>query len=145
MPAPHSAGGNADKRVGLLSGNGVEPSGSRGKKKNGKPNGNWLDRVLLGGIVVVALALVAMGTGYAYVQFRFNQVAKVTVKHLKKAPVGQPFNVLNRSDSRVGESTADASHFGNQSNAGGHVANGQIVHIVPATGQASVISIPREP
>ena len=96
--------------------------------------------------MVVALALVAMGTGFAYVQFRFNQVTKVTVKHLKKAPVGQPFNVLLiGSDSRVGESAADAAHFGNQSNAGGQRSDVvKIVHIVPATGQVSVLSIPRD-
>jgi LCP family protein required for cell wall assembly len=125
---------------------GGRPGGGKGIKKNGKPTRTWLDRVLLGGIVVVALALVAMGTGYAYVQFRFNQVAKVTVKHLKKAPVGQPFNVLLiGSDSRLGESAADAAHFGNQSNAGGQRSDVvKIVHIVPATGQVSVLSIPRD-
>jgi LCP family protein required for cell wall assembly len=127
-------------------GGGGGPAGGEGNRRNGKPKRTWLDRVLLGGIVVVALALVAMGTGYAYVQFRFNQVAKVTVKHLKKAPVGQPFNVLLiGSDSRVGESSADVSHFGNQSNAGGQRSDVvKIVHIVPATGQVSVISIPRD-
>ena len=130
-------------------GGGGGPGGGGGKKKGKgreKPKRTWLDRVLLGGIVLVALALVAMGTGYAYVQFRFNQVAKVTVKHLKKAPVGQPFNVLLiGSDSRVGESAADASHFGNQSTAGGQRSDVvKIVHIVPATGQVSVLSIPRD-
>ena len=122
------------------------PAGGKGNKQSRKPKRTWLDRVLLGGIVVVALALVAMGTGYAYVQFRFNQVTKVTVKHLKKAPVGQPFNVLLiGSDSRVGESAADAAHFGNQSNTGGQRSDVvKIVHIVPATGQVSVLSIPRD-
>ena len=78
--------------------------------------------------------------------YRFNQVQKVTVRHLKKAPVGEPFNVLLiGSDSRVGESAADAAHFGNQSNAGGQRSDVvKIVHIVPATGQASVLSIPRD-
>jgi LCP family protein required for cell wall assembly len=128
------------------SGSGGGPGGGKGTKKNGRPKRTWLDRVLLGGIVVVALALVAMGTGYAYVQFRFNQVAKVTVRHLKKAPVGQPFNVLLiGSDSRVGESAADAAHFGNQATAGGQRSDVvKIVHIVPATGQVSVLSIPRD-
>jgi LCP family protein required for cell wall assembly len=127
-------------------GGGGGPGGGKGSQKGEKPKRTWLDRVLLGGIVVVALALVAMGTGYAYVQFRFNQVTKVTVKHLKKAPVGQPFNVLLiGSDSRVGQSAADAAHFGNQSNAGGQRSDVvKIVHIVPATGQVSVLSIPRD-
>ena len=102
--------------------------------------------MLLAGIVVVALALVGIGSGWAYVTYRFNQVQKVTVKHLKKAPVGEPFNVLLiGSDSRIGESAADAAHFGNQSTAGGQRSDVvKIVHIVPATGQVSVLSIPRD-
>ncbi len=88
----------------------------------------------------------AVGSGYAYVTYRFNQVSKVTVRHLKKAPVGQPFNVLLiGSDSRLGESASDAAHFGNQANAGGQRSDVvKIVHIVPATGQVSVLSIPRD-
>jgi LCP family protein required for cell wall assembly len=114
-----------------------------GKKKSKHP---WLDRVLLAGVVVVALALVGVGTSYFYVEYRFNQVAKVPVRHLKKAPVGQPFNVLLiGSDSRVGLTPAQQAHLGNQSNAGGQRSDVvKIVHIVPATGQASVLSIPRD-
>ncbi len=121
-------------------GNG-SPGGGKGKRKR-----SWLDRVLIGGIVVVVLALVAVGSGYAYVTYRFNQVAKVTVRHLKTAPVGQPFNVLLiGSDSRVGESASDAAHFGDQANAGGQRSDVvKIVHVVPATGQVSVLSIPRD-
>jgi LCP family protein required for cell wall assembly len=122
----------------------VDGKAPKGKKKKAKHT--WLDRVLLAGVIVVGLALVGVGTGYAYVQYRFSQVTKVTVKHLKKAPVGQPFNVLLiGSDSRVGESAAEAAHLGNQSDAGGQRSDVvKIVHIVPATGQVSVLSIPRD-
>jgi LCP family protein required for cell wall assembly len=102
--------------------------------------------VLLGAVVFVSLLLVLVGVGYGYVQYRFHQVSKVTVKHLKIAPVGKPFNVLLiGSDSRVGESTSDASHFGSSA-----VQTGQrsdvvkIVHVDPATGQIRVLSIPRD-
>jgi LCP family protein required for cell wall assembly len=106
----------------------------------------WLDRMLLAGIVVVVLALMAMGGGFAYVQYRFHQVSKVTVRHLKKAPAGQPFNVLLiGSDSRVGESPAQATHFGSAAATAGQRSDVvKIVHIVPATGQVSVLSIPRD-
>jgi polyisoprenyl-teichoic acid--peptidoglycan teichoic acid transferase len=116
------------------------------QKKRKKRKRSWLDRVLLGSVVVVALALVAVGSGYAYLQYRFSQVAKVNVKHLKVAPPGQPFNVLLiGSDSRVGESSSDASHFGNESVTAGQRSDVvKIVHVVPATGQASVLSIPRD-
>jgi len=114
------------------------------KRKKGKRS--WLDRVLLAGVILVALALVAVGASYAYVTYRFNQVAKVTVKHLRVAPPGQPFNVLLiGSDSRAGLSAQQQTHLGNQSNAGGQRSDVvKIVHVVPATGQASVLSIPRD-
>ncbi len=102
--------------------------------------------MLLGAVIVVALALVAVGSSYAYLQYRFSQVAKVNVKHLKAAPPGQPFNVLLiGSDSRVGESTSEASHLGTEAATAGQRSDVvKIVHVVPATGQASVISIPRD-
>ena len=119
-----------------------------GSKKAGKKKTKrtWLDRVLLAGVVIVALALVAVGTSYGYLQYRFNQVQKVAVKHLTVAPVGQPFNVLLiGSDSRADVSSSDASHFGTEATAGGQRSDVvKIVHVVPATGQVSVLSIPRD-
>jgi LCP family protein required for cell wall assembly len=96
--------------------------------------------------VVVALALVGLVSGYAYLQYRFNQVTKVSVKHLKAAPVGQPFNVLLiGSDSRANVSSSDQSHFGSEATAGGQRSDVvKIAHIIPATGQVSVLSIPRD-
>ena len=119
-----------------------DPDGRR-RRKSKHP---WLDRALLAGVIVVTLALVAVVSGYFYVEYRFNQVAKVTVKHLRKAPVGQPFNVLLiGSDSRAGLTPAQQTHLGNQSNAGGQRSDVvKIVHVVPATGQVSVLSIPRD-
>ncbi len=119
-----------------------DPDGRR-RRKSKHP---WLDRALLAGVIVVTLALVAVVSGYFYVEYRFNQVAKVTVKHLRKAPVGQPFNVLLiGSDSRAGLTPAQQTHLGNESNAGGQRSDVvKIVHVVPATGQVSVLSIPRD-
>jgi LCP family protein required for cell wall assembly len=116
----------------------------RPKKKKAKRT--WLDWVLLTACVLVALALIGVGSGYFYVTYRFSQVTKVTVKHLKKAPVGLPFNVLLiGSDSRADASAADQAHFGNESTAGGQRSDVvKIVHIVPATGQVSILSIPRD-
>ncbi len=131
-------------------GKGKKATAAQGKKgtkrRKTKAKRSWLDRVLLAAVIVVALALVAVGSGYAYLQYRFGQVAKVTVPHLKVAPVGEPFNVLLiGSDTRVGESSSDASHFGNTAQTAGQRSDVvKIVHIVPATGQASVLSIPRD-
>lgn len=119
---------------------------SGSKKKRRKAKRTWLDRVLLTAVVIVALALVAVGSGYAYLQYRFNQVAKVTVKHLTRAPAGQPFNVLLiGSDSRAGISSSDQSHFGSEASNGGQRSDVvKIAHIVPATGEVRVLSIPRD-
>jgi LCP family protein required for cell wall assembly len=106
----------------------------------------WLDWLLLSGVVVVALALVGITTGYVYVQYRFHQVTKVTVRHLKAVPAGEPFNVLLiGSDSRAGFTSADVAAYGDETTAGGQRSDVvKIVHVVPATGQVSVLSIPRD-
>jgi len=120
--------------------------GTRTRATKAKTKRTWLDWVLLSGVVLVSLAIVALGTGYAYVQYRFNQVAKVTVRHLRAVPAGNPFNVLLiGSDSRTGFSSTDQQAYGNTANAGGQRSDVvKIVHVVPATGQVSVLSIPRD-
>jgi LCP family protein required for cell wall assembly len=114
--------------------------------KNPKPKRTWLDWVLLSGVILVSVALVVVVSGYAYVQYRFNQVSKVTVKHLKVAPVGAPFNVLLiGSDTRANVSGTDLNAYGNTSTAGGQRSDViKIAHVVPATGQVSILSIPRD-
>ena len=94
----------------------------------------------------MSLVLVLVGVGYGYIQYRFHQVSKVTVKHLRTAPVGQPFNVLLiGSDSRVGESASDAAHFGDPTTQTGQRSDVvKILHVDPATGAIRVLSIPRD-
>ena len=60
--------------------------------------------------------------------------------------MGQPFNVLLiGSDSRAGLTPAQQAAYGSQSSTGGQRSDVvKIVHIVPATGQVSVLSIPRD-
>jgi LCP family protein required for cell wall assembly len=116
------------------------------KGKKGKAKRTWLDWVLLSGVVVVTLALVSVVSGYFYVQYRFNQVTKVTVKHLRVAPAGAPFNVLMiGSDTRANITGADQKAYGTTSTAGGQRSDViKIAHVVPATGQVSILSIPRD-
>jgi LCP family protein required for cell wall assembly len=166
QPTFSAGGGGEDPGSGSVSSAGIEPADAttpaelvatetgpvtrrerrRARRQARKHKRSWVDRVLLAGVILVVLALVALGSGYAYLQYRFNQVAKVTVQHLKVAPVGQPFNVLLiGSDSRVGESSSQAQHLGTVTETAGQRSDVvKIVHIVPATGQASVLSIPRD-
>ena len=64
----------------------------------------------------MSLALVGVATGYFYVQYRFHQVTKVTVKHLQGgAGRGSPFNVLLiGSDSRAGFTAGRQSAYGSE-------------------------------
>ena len=123
---------------------GVPPT-QKGTKRT-KSERTWLDWLLLSGVVLVSVALVAVVSGYAYVQYRFNQVTKVTVRHLKVAPVGAPFNVLLiGSDSRANVAGKDQNAYGTSTTAGGQRSDViKIAHIVPATGQVSILSIPRD-
>jgi LCP family protein required for cell wall assembly len=123
---------------------GAEDGGNKRKRKKRKRS--WLDRILLGAVIVVALVLVAVGVGYGYVQYRFNQVAKVSVKHLKTAASGQPFNVLIiGSDSRLGLPSSDSSHFGSPVTQSGQRSDVvKVVHVDPSTGDVRVLSIPRD-
>ena len=123
-----------------------ERDGEVRQRRRKRRKRSWLDRVLLGAVVLVALVLVAVGVGYGYIQYRFNQVAKVSVKHLETAATGQPFNVLViGSDSRAGLSAADAAHFGSEDSTGGQRSDVvKIIHVDPATDQVRVLSIPRD-
>ena len=98
------------------------------------------------GVILVAAAIVALGAGYGYLQYRFDQVTKITVPHLEVAPAGQPFNVLIiGSDSRVGETAQQSQAYGSVASTPGQRSDVvKIVHIVPATGQVGVLSIPRD-
>jgi LCP family protein required for cell wall assembly len=126
-------------------GSGSKPHG-KSRKRRRKRKRSWLDRVLLGAVILVALVLVAVGVGYGYVQFRFNQVTKIDVKHLKLTAAGQPFNVLLiGSDSRAGETASEAQHLGSAATQTGQRSDVvKIMHINPATNQISVLSIPRD-
>ena len=63
-----------------------------------------------------------------------------------RRPTAQPYNVLLiGSDSRAGETAAEAQQFGNATNAGGQRSDTiKIVHVDPAAGTASSLSIPRD-
>ncbi|HYA69028.1 MAG TPA: LCP family protein, partial [Acidimicrobiales bacterium] len=106
------------------------------------------ERVLVGLIAVVLVALLGSGTLYGYVSYRFRQVHKVAVPSLT-APVvaGGPFNVLLvGSDSRQGETSASqAEQFGSPTEVEGARSDViKILHIDPAAGTATILDIPRD-
>jgi LCP family protein required for cell wall assembly len=119
-----------------------EATSKRTKKKKGRRS--WPERTLLAAVIVVILAIVGMGAGYGYIKYRFDQVTKVAVKHLKVTAVGQPFNVLViGSDTRAGDTPAEEQSLGATTD-GQRSDVVKIVHVDPATGAIRVLSIPRD-
>jgi len=114
----------------------------RAKKRRRRP----AERILRGLIVVVVLLLVVAGLGYGYVHYQWSKVSSSPCATCVVAASGQPYNVLLiGSDSRVGESPAEAQQFGNATNAGGQRSDTiKIIRVNPSTGTASSLSIPRD-
>jgi LCP family protein required for cell wall assembly len=92
------------------------------------------------------LILVVAGLGYGYFQYEWSKVSSAPCSVCVAAANGAPYNLLLiGSDSRVGETAAEAQQFGNQTNAGGQRSDTiKIIHVDPSTGTASSLSIPRD-
>jgi LCP family protein required for cell wall assembly len=104
------------------------------------------ERVLRGLIVLVVCLLVIGGLGYGYLRYEWSKVSSSPCSSCVAAANGAPYNVLVvGSDSRVGETAAEAQHFGSESDAAGQRSDTiKIVHVDPASGTASTLSIPRD-
>ena len=90
--------------------------------------------------------LVVAGLGYGYFRYQWAKISSAPCSTCVAAANGQPYNVLLiGSDTRVGETAAEAQQFGNATNAGGQRSDTiKIVHVDPPTGTASTLSIPRD-
>jgi LCP family protein required for cell wall assembly len=111
-------------------------------KKRRRPG----QRVLRGLIGVVVVILVLVAAGYGYFRYQWGKVSSAACATCVAAANGAPYNVLLiGSDSRAGETAAQAQQFGNATNAGGQRSDTiKIVHVNPAAGTASTLSIPRD-
>jgi polyisoprenyl-teichoic acid--peptidoglycan teichoic acid transferase len=111
----------------------------------------WLDRLLIGLIFFVALCILATGTAYLYLKWRFDQIDKVSVAAGVLAPdeKGKPMNVLLvGSDTRENLTGADAAR--NSIDENGRRVTGQrsdtimILHADPSAKKGAILSIPRD-
>ena len=75
----------------------------RENKKAKRHQHRWRRRIIYTLSTILALGVLAVGGGYLYVNYRYNQIKKIHAPHLvKAAPPGQPFNILLvGSDSRA--------------------------------------------
>jgi LCP family protein required for cell wall assembly len=108
----------------------------------------WPRRVLIGTNVVVAVLVIAAGSVYGYVNWRFGQIKRINVPFLNKSsdsPPGSPFTVLVvGSDSRAALSAGQAQ-FGSATDVAGQRSDTIIlVHVDPKNTRASILSIPRD-
>ncbi len=103
-------------------------------------------RILRGVIGLVVVILVVVAAGYGYFRYQWSKVSSAACATCVAAANGSPYNVLLiGSDSRAGETAAEAQQFGNATNAGGQRSDTiKIVHVDPASGTASTLSIPRD-
>jgi LCP family protein required for cell wall assembly len=114
----------------------------RAKRRRRRP----AERLLRVAIGLVVFLLVVAGLGYGYFRYQWSKVSSSPCSSCVAAANGQPYNVLLiGSDSRVGETAAEAQQFGDATNAGGQRSDTiKIVHVDPAAGTASTLSIPRD-
>ncbi len=97
-------------------------------------------------IALVALLVLVAGLGYGYYRYEWSKIQTAKCPSCTAVASGAPYNVLViGSDTRVGETAAEAAQFGNSTNAGGQRSDTiKIIHVDPQAGTASTLSIPRD-
>jgi LCP family protein required for cell wall assembly len=115
----------------------------RKSKRRRRSRGERLLRTL---VVFVAFLLLVVGLGYGYFRYQWGQIGSAPCATCVAAANGAPYNLLLiGSDSRSGETAAQAQRFGSPTTAGGQRSDTiKIVHIDPQAGTASTLSIPRD-
>ncbi len=122
----------------------IDQSSKRGRRGRGR----WSTRrkVVTTLLSVVALVAVLVGGAAGFVYYELNNIASGPCPSCAAVASGAPYNVLViGSDTRNGETAAEAKEFGSATTAGGQRSDTiKIVHVDPQTGTASTLSIPRD-
>jgi LCP family protein required for cell wall assembly len=101
--------------------------------------------IIISAVVVAGLLVALLGGGYLYAQWRFDQIPKIKVSSELPVLSGKPFNILEiGSDSRAGLSAKIAAETGASTVQGQRSDVVKIMHVDPAAGTISVLSIPRD-
>jgi LCP family protein required for cell wall assembly len=129
----------------ILSGQVYIPS-HKDKRKRGRRRRSRGSKILRWLVVVLVFILVLVGAAWGYNEYQWSQVSSQPCPTCVPAADGAPYNVLLiGSDSRAGETAAQAQQFGNASQAGGQRSDTiKIVHVDPHAGTAKMLSIPRD-
>jgi LCP family protein required for cell wall assembly len=115
-------------------------------RRSGKLRWSRAKKTVVALLGVVVLIVAVLGSGYGYLWYRYDQIDRVHISAEVAAPSGQPFTVLViGSDSRVGDSAAQAQAFGSASAVSGQRSDVvQLWRVTPSTKQIQIVSIPRD-
>lgn len=104
------------------------------------------ERILRGLVALVVVLLLVVAAGYGYARYQWGQIASAPCSTCVAQASGAPYNLLLiGSDSRAGETAAQAQQFGSVQAAVGQRSDTlKIIHIDPNAGTASTLSIPRD-
>jgi LCP family protein required for cell wall assembly len=124
----------------------IDSSGRKKVRRSGKPKWSGGKKTVVVLVSVIVLAGAAIGGGYAYLWYRFNQIAKIHVSDEVAVESGQPFTILViGSDTRVGDTGTAAQNFGSSSEVTGQRSDVvQLWRVTPSTKQIQIVSIPRD-
>jgi LCP family protein required for cell wall assembly len=111
-----------------------------------KPKRSRGQRIFRWSLVSLAILLVAVGSLYGYVRWKLGEIKSIHCTACSAVAAGAPYNVLIvGSDSRAGDTGQAAKSFGSASSVGGQRSDTiKILHVVPATHTARLLSIPRD-
>ncbi len=115
-------------------------------RRSGKPKWSARKKTVVAVLTVIALLVVAVGGGYGYLWYRYDQINKVHIADEVSAANGAPFTLLViGSDSRVGITGAGVQAYGSPSVVTGQRSDVvQLWRVTPATKTIQVLSIPRD-
>ncbi len=117
---------------------------AQGALKVLKRGRRWPRRLLISANVFVLVVLLAGASAYGYVQWRLNQVKRISVPGLAAAKAGPMTILMVGSDTRNLGSGGSAA-FGNSQQVTGQRSDTIVLaHIVPATSSIALLSIPRD-
>ncbi len=141
-----TSGALANEQRLLALGDAVDRHAGVAPKKK-RQRGSRRRYLIISAIVVVGLIAGVLGGGYLYAQWRFSQITKVNVSGEVQTIPNQPFNILSiGSDSRAGLTGLVARQSGATTGqaAGQRSDVVKIMHVDPAKGTITILSIPRD-